>query len=1210
MVDARDQIQRFQEFLEASYLKKIHELVSSGKRSLYIEFPELAQQDPELAEQLLMEPEETIKASEVALQQFDLPKEEFRIRFLNLPNSQKVKIRDIRSTHLDNLIMIEGIVRQASDVRPQVISAKFECRSCGNLITVPQIESKFREPQRCSCGARGRFRVSEKILVDAQRLVIEESTDALQGGEQPKRLSVFVREDMVEPKMEKKTTPGSKVKVIGILKEVPLTAKSGGQLTRYDLALETNSIESVQQTYDDIDITQEDEQKIKELANDANVYQKLINSIAPSVYGHEEIKGALVLQLMGGVRKERSDGTSVRGDMHILLVGDPGAAKSTLLTFISKMAPRARYVAGRGASAAGITASVVKDEFMRGWALEAGAIVLANKGILCLHPDTEIVGDNKIVKIKELFDEEKKQLGMQAGEEIEYHNLNIKVPTFDTKAFQMKNGRATKIRRKKYKNKIMTLHFRSGFSLTLTPEHKLLNGSDVIWKPAQEFRIGDKVIAPLKLPEKKEQIVLFDILPDLWKVSLNKEEKDDIKKSLREKFTTLASCNKYFNLDRSYLSGNRQFTLKQLKTILSFLDKQQEWKHKTLNYSRKHRGERLEITTITPSLGYILGFLYGDGTVQISQRRTQIRMIQSLIHQSYSNQFTYHWKKVFGKDISYIKYLSKSIIRGKEVNSQCKIFYHGSNLLGNIYTFVTGNNLANLLLLDDETLKAFIAGVMDSDGCISTKTSEKTKKKYQVQHIDFMFDTVNKEANMNFILALRRLDCYGKLIRQNNYFLVELTGRTDVAALKKEIEKYSVKAKNKDILATRKNISSISQKIPGVPIAAIAKKIIDESNTSHLVKEGIWSTLYRYKRRLIEPSRDQMIKIMQKLILSSEMKRQIATIIARDYFIDEIVNIEEQVHEGYVYDIYVPETHNFVANGVIVHNCLDEMDKMSMEDTSALHEAMAQQQVTISKANIQATLSAQTTVLAAANPKLGRFDPFQPIAAQINLPPALINRFDLIFPVRDIPNKETDAKIASHILEGHATGIKEQEISTDILRKYIAYVHQHVFPKLSPGAIEEIKEFYVGLRNSANSSDQGGIKPIPISARQLEALVRLAEGSARVRLSNQVTKKDARNAIKILKFCMMQVGFDYETGQFDMDRIATGVPASTRNKILVIKEIIHELEARGKKTIPIEDIFAEAGEKNLTEPQVEEILEKLKKEGEIYEPKRGWISKL
>jgi replicative DNA helicase Mcm len=111
-------------------------------------------------------------------------------------------------------------------------------------------------------------------------------------------------------------------------------------------------------------------------------------------------------------------------------------------------------------------------------------------------------------------------------------------------------------------------------------------------------------------------------------------------------------------------------------------------------------------------------------------------------------------------------------------------------------------------------------------------------------------------------------------------------------------------------------------------------------------------------------------------------------------------------------------------------------------------------------------------------------------------------------------------------------------------------------------------------------------------------------------LSKKVTAFDARKAINILKHCLMQVGFDPETGQIDIDRISTGVPASTRNKILVIREILKELESRGKKTIPIEDVLAEAAEKNLTESQVEEIIEKLKREGEVYEPKRGWIARL
>jgi replicative DNA helicase Mcm len=290
---------------------------------------------------------------------------------------------------------------------------------------------------------------------------------------------------------------------------------------------------------------------------------------------------------------------------------------------------------------------------------------------------------------------------------------------------------------------------------------------------------------------------------------------------------------------------------------------------------------------------------------------------------------------------------------------------------------------------------------------------------------------------------------------------------------------------------------------------------------------------------------------------------------------------------------------------------LDEMDKMAEEDTSAMHEAMAQQTVTISKANIQATLTAQTSVLAAANPKLGRFDPYQPIAAQIDLPPALINRFDLIFPVRDIPNKEKDAMIATHVLELQQNpDSKEPAISVELMRKFIAYAKQNVAPKLTPGAIEEIKTFYVNLRNSSTIGDTEAVRPIPISARQLESLVRLAEGSARIRLSTKVTRSDARKAISIMRYCLMQVGFDHETGQIDIDRMSAKISTSHRNKIHTVREILNSFESSGKKSIPMEDIVAEATEKKISESQVEEIIEKLKREGEIYEPRRGFISKI
>ena len=156
---------------------------------------------------------------------------------------------------------------------------------------------------------------------------------------------------------------------------------------------------------------------------------------------------------------------------------------------------------------------------------------------------------------------------------------------------------------------------------------------------------------------------------------------------------------------------------------------------------------------------------------------------------------------------------------------------------------------------------------------------------------------------------------------------------------------------------------------------------------------------------------------------------------------------------------------------------------------------------------------------------------------------------------------------------------------------------------------KEIKEFYVNLRNMETAGEPG-LKPIPITARQLEALVRLAEGSAKVRLSNQVTKLDAKRAINILKHCLMAVGFDYETQTFDIDRISTGIPASQRSRIVIIREIIDKFIEKGIKSIPLDEITAEAMNKGITRDQVEEVIDRLKHDGAIFEPRKNFLSKI
>jgi len=310
-----------------SHKKEIFQSIRGTGQVANIDFDALSKFSPLLSEKLLEIPEEIIALLEISLDETGLIKNP-RIRFKTLPDSVKIKIKEIRAKHLDQFIAIEGIVRQASDVRPQVVNARFECPTCGAILSVLQIDRKFREPSRCSCGRKGLFKLLSKEMVDAQRLVIEESPDSLEGGEQPRRMNVFLKEDLVDPRMEDRTTPGSKVRIIGVLKEVPVPLPQGSISTRFDLAVEANNAIPLEETFDDLEVSEKEEEEIKKIATNPKAFEKLTESIAPSVYGFKEVKEAILLQLFSGVKKKRSDGGQTRGDIHVLLVGDPGVAKS------------------------------------------------------------------------------------------------------------------------------------------------------------------------------------------------------------------------------------------------------------------------------------------------------------------------------------------------------------------------------------------------------------------------------------------------------------------------------------------------------------------------------------------------------------------------------------------------------------------------------------------------------------------------------------------------------------------------------------------------------------------------------------------------------------------------------------------------------------------------------------------------------------------
>jgi replicative DNA helicase Mcm len=301
--------------------------------------------------------------------------------------------------------------------------------------------------------------------------------------------------------------------------------------------------------------------------------------------------------------------------------------------------------------------------------------------------------------------------------------------------------------------------------------------------------------------------------------------------------------------------------------------------------------------------------------------------------------------------------------------------------------------------------------------------------------------------------------------------------------------------------------------------------------------------------------------------------------------------------------------------------CIDEIDKMTPQDASAMHQAMEQQEVSIAKAGISATLQTRCSILGAANPQYGRFDPYKPTGEQINLSPALLSRFDLIFPFTDTPDKDRDRKLAEHIAKVHFSGelkelrkrrrdvivreyiegsedVAKPAIEPTLLKKYVAYAKMRIVPVLTPAAMDRLVSYYAALRRSG----EGGA--IPVTARQFEAMIRLAEASARMRLSNFIEEKDCETATGIMDYCLKKIGTDAETGRLDIDTVI-GKPASQRNRMSRVMEIVRELEVTDDRGAEEGEIIRMAVSEGIPEAQVTDTLRKLKAEGMIYEPKAG-----
>jgi len=284
---------------------------------------------------------------------------------------------------------------------------------------------------------------------------------------------------------------------------------------------------------------------------------------------------------------------------------------------------------------------------------------------------------------------------------------------------------------------------------------------------------------------------------------------------------------------------------------------------------------------------------------------------------------------------------------------------------------------------------------------------------------------------------------------------------------------------------------------------------------------------------------------------------------------------------------------------------IDEFDKMKPEDRSALHEVMEQQSASIAKGGIVATLNARTSILAAANPMYGKYDPFKNITENVNLPIPLLTRFDLIFVVRDIPTKERDMMIAKHIIRRNTTQgtDKKSVIEVDLLTKYLSYAKRGI-PELTPEAEAKILDYYLQMRNVESE------EMITVTPRQLEGIIRLSTARARLLMKDKVEEEDADRAIFLIQSMLQDAGVDVNTGKVDLG-VLQGKPRSEVSKMQLFMDVLKGLE--GDNKVPVEEkTFVKELEKSekFTEEEARNYIRRMLREASIYESKPGHYNRV
>ena len=393
------------------YGNRIKTLGEVNSASLEVSYNHISDVKATLAYFLANEPTEVLKVfDQVALDVtlFHYPQyhdihNEIHVRITDVP--VLYTLRQLRQAHLNCLVRVSGVVTRRSGVFPQLKYIMFICQKCGATLGPFQQESSTEvKISFCqNCQSKGPFTVnSEKTVYrNYQRLTLQESPGSVPAGRLPRQREVILLADLIDS-----AKPGDEIEVTGIYRnsyDAQLNNKNGFPV--FATIIEANHVVKSHDQLAGFQLTEEDERHIRALSRDPAIVDKIVSSISPSIYGHEDIKTAVALSLFGGVSKETQGKMSIRGDINVLLLGDPGTAKSQILKYVQNTAHRAVFATGQGASAVGLTASVRRDPLTSEWTLEGGALVLADRGT-CLIDEFDKMNDQDRTSIHEAMEQQ------------------------------------------------------------------------------------------------------------------------------------------------------------------------------------------------------------------------------------------------------------------------------------------------------------------------------------------------------------------------------------------------------------------------------------------------------------------------------------------------------------------------------------------------------------------------------------------------------------------------------------------------------------------------------------------------------------------------------------------------------------------------------------------------------------------------------------